>query len=162
MAILTINLPDRDKRFLKIYVDGDACPVVQETVEVAGERGLKVIIAHSRHHNLSTGHEHVEIHETGDRQDAADHFIFNNIDSGDVVVTDDLGLATLVLGRGVDVIRFRGDRPSQDDIEMRLSMREASRRERAKSNRVSGPPEFTDRDRRRFVEGLKNLLDKKL
>jgi uncharacterized protein YaiI (UPF0178 family) len=144
-----------------LYVDGDACPVIQETISIAGDRGLKVVIAHSRHHDLNYDRDYVEIHETGDRQDAADHYIFNHVESDDVVVTDDLGLATLVLGRGVDVIRFRGDRPSQDDIEMRLSMREASRRERAKKNRVSGPSKFTERDRQRYVEGLKRLLDEK-
>lgn len=141
-----------------IFVDADACPVVRETVDLAREASLPVVVVHNRHHEIALDEEHVTVKESGDRSDAADHYIFNNLTEQDLVVTDDLGLAALVLSRGADVIRFRGDRPTRDDIEMRLAMREASRRERAKKNRVTGPSEYTERDRRRFREVLKEYL----
>lgn len=141
-----------------IFVDADACPVVTETVELARKACLEVVVVHNRHHEIDLNAEHVTVKESGDRSDAADHYIFNNLTEDDLVVTDDLGLAALVLSRGADVIRFRGDRPTRDDIEMRLAMREASRRERAKKNRVSGPSEYTDRDRRRFRRELRTYL----
>lgn len=141
-----------------IFVDADACPVVTETVELARQVSLPVVVVHNRHHEITLNEDHVTVKESGDRSDAADHYIFNNLTEDDLVVTDDLGLAALVLSRGADVIRFRGDRPTRDDIEMRLAMREASRRERAKKNRVTGPSEFTEEDRRRFRFGLKKIL----
>ncbi len=144
---------------MKIYVDGDACPVINETVRLARRAGTVVVIAHSRHHEISCNEEHVQICETGDRPDAVDHFIFNEVSPNDVVVTDDLGLATLALSQDAKVVRFRGDRPSREDIEIRLSMREANRRERSRKQRVGGPSEFTDRDRDRYVESLERLLD---
>lgn len=142
-----------------IYVDADSCPVVDEVIELAGRAQLKVTIVHNRHHELDKNHDHVELKETGDRSDAADHFIYNNLNPDDIVITDDLGLATLVLGKDAEVIRFRGSRPTRDDIDMRLAMREASRRERQRSSRVTGPPEFTKSDRESFKKSLADLLD---
>ena len=142
-----------------IFVDADACPVVSETVDLARQASLSVVVVHNRHHEIERNEEHVTVKESGDRSDAADHYIFNNLTEDDLVVTDDLGLAALVLSRGADVIRFRVDRPTRDDIEMRLAMREASRRERAKKNRVTGPSEFTEKDRRRFRHVLGDYLN---
>lgn len=140
-----------------IYVDADACPVVQDVVELAG--GREVVIVHNRHHEINVDAENVTVRQSGDRADAADHFIYNNLEADDVVITDDLGLATLVLGRGGHVLRFRGDRPTKNDIDLRLDIREAARRERARTNRVSGPPEFTEQDRSKFRDRLRELLD---
>jgi uncharacterized protein YaiI (UPF0178 family) len=151
-------MSDPDEETGVIFVDGDACPVVQDVVELARQADRDVVLVHNRHHEMADGPDHVEVHETGDRSDAADHYIYNNASPEDVVVTDDLGLATLILSRGADVVRFRGDQPTREDIEMRLAMREASRRERAKNNRVSGPPEFTESDRRSFRRTLRRTL----
>lgn len=146
---------------MKIFVDADACPVVNNTIELAARETVEVIVVHNRHHEMVLDYDHVTTHETGDRSDAADHYIYNNLSDDDLVVTDDLGLAAMVLGRGAEVLRFRGDRPTRDDIEMRLSMREASRRERQKSNRVSGPSEYTQADRERFINELESILGEK-
>jgi len=141
-----------------ILVDADACPVVQDVVELAEEAGREVVLVHNRHHEMAQDHDHVDVHETGDRSDAADHYIYNNASEEDVVVTDDLGLATLILSRGATVVRFRGDQPTREDIEMRLAMREASRRERTRNNRVSGPSKFTKQDRSRFRRTFRETL----
>lgn len=141
-----------------VFVDADACPVVPDVIELADEAGREVVIVHNRHHEMNQNYNHVEVHETGDRSDAADHYIYNNTSPEDVVVTDDLGLATLILSRGATVVRFRGDQPTREDIEMRLAMREASRRERAKNNRVSGPSEYTESDRSHFRRTFRETL----
>ncbi|MFB6347151.1 MAG: DUF188 domain-containing protein, partial [bacterium] len=141
-----------------VYVDADACPVVDDVVELVDES--RIVIVHNRHHNINVEAENVTVRQSGDRADAADHYIYNHLDAGDIVITDDLGLAGLVLGRDGRVLRFRGDRPTKDDIDLRLAIREAARRERQKSRRVSGPPEFTEEDRDSFRQGLIKLLDK--
>jgi hypothetical protein len=143
---------------MKVFVDGDACPVTQEVIDLTEAAELPVRVVHSRHHEISYDYDHVKVIETGDRSDAADHEIFNNVSDGDVVVTDDLGLTALVLNRGAEVIRFRGGRPSEDDIDMRLAMREASRRERQRTGRGSGPPKFTEEDRERFRRNFRAIL----
>lgn len=141
---------------MKVYVDADACPVVDEVIEIVGDRSIEIV--HNRHHEHSFKQSNVDTHETGDRSDAADHYIYNNMDPDDLVVTDDLGLAALVLGKGGHVIRFRGDRPTQENIELKLSLRDAAARERRKSNRVKGPPEFTESDRESFCDALRSFI----
>lgn len=143
---------------MTIYVDADACPVVEDVIELAGDR--EIVLVHNRHHDLESDAENVSVVQSGDRADAADHYIYNNLSEGDIVITDDLGLAGLVLGRGGEVLRFRGDRPTRDDIDLRLAIREAARRARARSDRVSGPPEFTSEDRDKFRRCFKDLLEK--
>lgn len=142
---------------MTIYVDADACPVTRDVIELAGDRD--VVVVHNRHHEIDVNADNVTVKQSGDRADAADHFIYNEMTEGDIVVTDDLGLAGLALGRGGHVVRFRGDRPTRDDIDMRLAIREAARRERQKSNRVSGPPEFTEDDRESFRYQFEELLE---
>lgn len=146
---------------MKVFVDADACPVIDDVVSATRRSNHEVILVHNRHHDLSYGENHVTTYETGDRSDAADHFIFNNVSETDLVVTDDLGLAALVLSQGARILRFRGDRPTSDDIEMRLSMKEASRRQRVRSKRVTGPSEYTERDRKRFLKELETIFTEK-
>lgn len=142
---------------MTVYVDADACPVVDDVIDLVDDR--EIVVVHNRHHEINVEAANVTVRQSGDRADAADHYIYNQMNEDDIVVTDDLGLAGLVLGRGGHVIRFRGDRPTKDDIDLRLAIREAARRERQKSNRVSGPPEFTQEDRDAFRHELTNLLN---
>lgn len=141
---------------MTIFVDADACPVVEDVIDL-GEPET-VVLVHNRHHVHDRPEEHVRTRETGDRPDAADHYIHRNVDNGDIVVTDDLGLAALVLPRGARVIRFRGDRVRDEDILNRLSMRHQAGKVRRSGRRTTGPSSFEAEDRRRFRRRLKKLL----
>lgn len=140
-----------------IFVDADACPVVDDVVEIAGERPVRLV--HNAHHRHERSEHNVECWVTGDRQDQADHMIHRRSEPGDVIVTDDLGLAALVLARGCRVVRFRGGRPNEDTIEHQLAMRHHAARQRRSGRRMSGPPAFTEKDRARFRRALRDCLE---
>ncbi|MFB6355507.1 MAG: DUF188 domain-containing protein [bacterium] len=142
---------------MKVFVDGDACPVLQETIDTV--KSSPVIVVHNRHHDISMDSQpNVQVHETGDRSDRVDFYIYNRCASGDIVITDDLGLASLVLSRGATVLRFRGDVVEEDEIDQRLMMRHEASRQRRKTGRQSGPPALTEEDRNQFRNQLKQLL----
>jgi len=142
---------------MDIFVDADGCPVIDDIVEIASEHTINII--HNRHHQINLDQSNVRKHETGDRPDEVDHYIYNNLESGDIVITDDLGLAALVLGRNARAIRFRGEIVNQDDIEYRLSLRHYTAKARRKQDYSNaGPPSFSAEDRSRFRHKLKELL----
>lgn len=141
---------------MTIFVDADACPVVEDVIDLCASE--EVVLVHNRHHDHGRSEKHVRTHETGDRADAADHYIHRHVNNGDVVVTDDLGLAALVLPRGAYVVRFRGDRVRNDNILNRLSMRHQAGKVRRGGGRTQGPSSFDNEDRRRFRRQLEELL----
>ncbi len=147
-----------DDSNLTVYVDADACPVTEIILEEASDREIWMV--HNRHHDISVDRKNVFVKETGDRADAADHWIANRLEEGDLVITDDLGLATLVVGRGARVLRFRGDRVTNETIDLKLAMRDAAARHRKKpGTRGGGPPALTEQDRTRFRRRLRDLLN---
>ncbi len=141
---------------VEIWVDADACPVVDEVVKLASDQTVHLV--HNHHHQINSEKDNVELHVCGDRQDQADHMIYNLSEPGDIVVTDDLGLAALVLSGGRRVVRFRGDRPTNGDIDVTLELRHAAARARRAGKLSGGPPQFTEEDREKFRETLKAVL----
>lgn len=144
---------------MTVYVDADACPVVDDVIELCAPE--EVVLVHNRHHHHERPEEHAITLETGDRRDAADHVIHRRVRSGDLVVTDDLGLAALVLPREAIVVRFRGDRVRSEDIEGRLAIRHQAGKRRRAGGRTTGPSSFDDADRRRFRRTLRGLVEQR-
>ena len=145
-----------ERTLLDVFVDADGCPVLEDVLEIVDNH--KVHVVHNRHHQITINSANVTTYETGDRPDEADHYIYNHISSGDLVITDDLGLAGLVLARGALVIRFRGDVVGNDQIDQRLSMRHAAAKARRDRGHGKGPSAFTEKDRNSFCKALKQQL----
>lgn len=142
---------------MEIFVDADGCPVLDDVLELADD--IPVHIVHNRHHQIDIDSETVTTYETGDRPDQADHYIYNHLTPGDLVVTDDLGLAGLVLGRGAVVIRFRGDVVTNNEIDQRLSMRHAAAKARRDRGHGKGPPPFTEKNRKIFRKIFRSMVE---
>ena len=109
----------------RIYIDADACPVIREALACARARNIPCVIAGNSTQNLERRlrpHDPrspkdpchpdrgfwVEILQVGIGADAADFAIASAVTPADVVVTQDIGLADIVLGRGARAIRVRG------------------------------------------------------
>lgn len=91
----------------KIFVDADACPVKAEIIAVAKEWNVEVyFIASYAHLSQKQAGQWIYIEPS---QDGVDFYIFEHVQAGDIVVTADMGLASLLLPKGVDVISSRGD-----------------------------------------------------
>ena len=149
-----------------LYIDADACPVTSEALAVARRAGVPVVIAGNTTQNLE---RHVR---AGDPRDAAHAkrgfwvdtlVVSTGADSadfaiGDVMVTQDIGLAAMVLGRGARAIGVRGRVYSEATIDSDLFIRAEEKKVRRAGGRTRGPAAFTDRDRRRFTDNLEGLL----
>lgn len=95
-----------------------------------------------------------------DRSDqSADLYIANHIQAGDIVVTQDYGLAALALAKHCYVISFRGQHYDNENIEQMLDRRYHQAKARRRGQHSKGPRPITAEDKRLFQQKLTKLLE---
>ena len=143
---------------MKIYVDADACPVTRITERVAKERGIHVVLLCDTNHVLSS--DYSEIRVIGAGADAVDIALINLCRRGDIVVTQDYGVAALALGKGARAIHQSGRWYTDGNIDGLLMERHMAKVARRKGrNHLKGPAKRTEEDDRRFEESFRRMLE---
>lgn len=144
---------------MKIWVDGDACPVViREIVYKAATRAqLQVILVANRAIPIPQSSFISRVHV---RQglDVADKEIVARLEKGDLVITADIPLADRVVALGGVALSPRGDMYTAENIGERLSARDFLDGLRAAGVETSGPPALGPRERQAFANGLDRLI----
>jgi uncharacterized protein YaiI (UPF0178 family) len=145
-----------------LFIDADACPVTREAIAAARARGVAVVLVANATQNLERylSRGGVEAIQVSSGADAADFAVIERLHPGDVVVTQDIGLAAMVLGRGAAAISPRGHVFHLATIDMELAVRHEEKKLRRSGGRHGGPRKFEEEDRERFVEVLGRLLSK--
>lgn len=161
-----------------LYIDADACPVTREALACARRARVPVVIVGNTTQNLE---RHIRCDDPRDASnargrdvthdgfwvdvldvsigaDSADFAIVERLHPNDVVVTQDIGLASMVLGRGAAAIGVRGRVYTKATIDMDLFIRHEEKKVRRAGGRTRGPAAFTDDDRERFARNLTDLL----
>lgn len=143
---------------LEIYVDADACPVKAEVEKVADRHGLVVHVVSNGGLRPSANPRvrHVIVAEGAD---AADDWIAERIEAGDIAVTADIPLAARCLKKEASVLGPSGKAFTQDSIGMALGMRDLNRhlRESVPGGQTYNAG-FTKEDRSRFLAALENTI----
>jgi uncharacterized protein YaiI (UPF0178 family) len=142
---------------LEIYVDGDACPVKQEVLRVAGRHGLKVYMVGNTWLRGAEG-PLVERVVVAEGADAADDWIAARIGPGDIAVTADIPLAARCLERGARALGPTGKPFTEAGIGMALALRDLKSHLRETGELTGGPPGFTKQDRSRFLSALEDTI----
>ena len=122
---------------MRILIDADGCPVVNETIKVAHKFNLESIIFCDTSHNFDEKNIKVIVVSKG--IDAVDFAILNNIENGDIVITQDYGLASLVLSRNSYAINQSGMVYTNENIDELLYSRYISKKMRNSGARIKGP-----------------------
>jgi uncharacterized protein len=144
-----------------LFIDADACPVTRDAITVARGRGVTVVMVANATQNLGryAGQRGVECIQVSGGSDAADFAIVERLSAGDIVLTQDLGLAAMALGKGARAISPRGRVHSLATIDMELAVRHAEQKHRRAGGRTRGPSPFEDEDRERFTMVLGRLIE---
>ena len=142
---------------MKIIIDADACPVVDITIKVAKERELECNIVCDNTHTIERDGATTIVVDKG--ADSADCRIANITEKGDVVVTQDYGLAALVLGKGGKALNQNGLIYTDSNIENLLFTRFIGKKERVAGNRTKGPKKRTSQNDADFLKALLMCLD---
>lgn len=142
-----------------IWIDADGCPrrVVQIAKELAAQLGIPCWTVSNIHHEFH-GEQHVVVDGASQSVDMA---ILNRIKSGDLVVTQDIGLAAMVVGKHCRALGIYGQEYKSDSIPLLLEMREQSAKWRRAGNRTKGPKKRTAADDERFAGALRDILGSK-
>lgn len=144
-----------------IYVDADACPVVRLVEEIAVARGIPVTLLCDTNHVLTSLTSQVKLIGAG--ADAVDLALINLCRRGDIVVTQDYGVAALALGKGAYAIHQSGMCYTNDNIDRLLMERHLARKaRRAGRHHLKGPAPRTSEDDRRFARSFDQLAQEAL
>lgn len=138
---------------LHVYVDADACPVKQEVFRVAGRYGLKVTLVANSWMRVPDDPA-IRLKVVGGGFDAADDFIADHAEPGDVVITADIPLAGRCLRAGASVIGTSGRPFTEANIGQVLATRDLLADLRGAGEQTGGPAPLTQRDRSRFLQQL--------
>ena len=120
--MLTTPLGDSERRNRKmqIFVDADACPVVAIIEKIAKENGVSVTLLCDTNHVLSSAYSEVIV--VGAGADAVDYKLISICHKGDIVVSQDYGVAAMALGKGAYAIHQSGKWYTNNNIDQMLMM----------------------------------------
>ena len=141
---------------MRILIDADGCPVVNETITVADKFNLESIIFCDTSHNFDEKKAKVVVVSKG--VDAVDFAILNNIQKGDIVITQDYGLASLVLSKNSYAINQSGMVYTDENIDELLYSRYISKKMRNSGARLKGPKKRDKSQNIIFKENLEKLI----
>ncbi len=143
---------------MKIYVDADACPVVRIVEQAARQKGISVTLLCDTNHVLRSEYSEVKIIGAG--ADAVDFALINLCRKGDIVVTQDYGVAAMAIGRGAYAIHQSGKWYTDKNIDQMLMERHLNKKARRGSgkNHLKGPRKRTPEDDVLFRQSFEQLI----
>ena len=143
---------------MKILIDADACPVVSIVEHMAEKYGIPVILLCDTNHVLQS--EYSEVKVIGAGADAVDFALVGLCQKGDLVGTQDYGVAAMILGKGAYGIHQSGKWYTDENIDRMLMERHISKKIRRSKSKyhLKGPAKRTAEDDVRFEESLERLI----
>lgn len=141
---------------MRILIDADGCPVVGAVLRLAKKYGVKaVILCDTAHVFEREGAETVVVPKG---PDSVDFKLANMARLGDVVVTQDYGLAAMCLAKKALPVSQNGMLYTERNIGGLLSFRHVSKKIRSSGGRLKGPAKRTRRQDAAFELALETLL----
>jgi len=144
---------------IRIFIDGDGCPVKEETYKVALRYQIPVIVVANKRMQTPL-HPLISMVVVSEGPDEADNWIAENISAHEICITTDIPLADRCLKKDSFVIGARGDEFDEDMIGDALATRELMKHLRELGEAKGGPPPFEQRDRSKFLGTLDRVIQK--
>ena len=145
---------------MQIFVDADACPVVRIVEKIAERYQLTVTLLCDTNHVLYS--EYSEVIVVGAGADAVDYKLISICHKGDIVVSQDYGVAAMALGKGAHAIHQSGKWYTNENIDQMLMERHLAKKARRSNSRnhLKGPRKRTEDDDNRFAESFEKMICK--
>ena len=148
---------------MQIFVDADACPVVGIVEEIAEKYSIPATLLCDMNHVLYSDYSEVIV--VGAGADAVDYKLISICHKGDVIVSQDYGVAAMALGKGAYAIHQSGKWYTNENIDQMLMERHLNKKARRSShkNHMKGPRKRTEEDDVRFAQSFeKTHIDGKI
>ena len=146
----------------RVLIDADACPVYRIAERLAKEKNVPVILFGDTNHVLTSDYAQIRVIGTG--ADAVDFALINEGKPGDIIITQDYGVAAMALGKGACPIHQSGKWYTNENIDQMLMERHLAKKARMGKGKhhLKGPAKRTAEDDRRFEESFRKMLEKRL
>lgn len=146
---------------MKILVDADACPVKDIIEDIAKKFQVPVLMLIDTSHILNS--DYSEIILVSKAPDAVDIALINRTTKGDIVVTQDYGVAAMALGKGAYAIHPGGKVYTDYNIDILLMERDIARKARRSGERIKNhSSKRTAADNERFRDAFLRLFNNAL
>lgn len=143
---------------MRILIDGDACPNQSDIIAMANAYGYETWIFVDYAHEVTLEGCQIVYCEIGN--DSVDQQLFKKAMKNDIAITQDYGLASLLLTKEVVVLHTSGKYITEDNIETLLLTRYLSAKQRKAGKRTKGPAKRTKEDKEYFLQQLERVLKK--
>jgi uncharacterized protein YaiI (UPF0178 family) len=144
---------------LKIYLDADACPVKEESYRVAARHGLTTYVVAARLMNTPS-HPLIFPVGAGNGFDAADDWIADRCEEGDIVITSDIPLADRAIKAGAIVLTPKGHEHDEGSIGSAMATRELMDQLRQMGEMTGGPAPMGKRDKSEYLSALEGAIQR--
>jgi len=145
---------------MELFIDADGCPVTNIAVSLAKKHGIPcTLLCDTAHEMQRDGAKTITVSKGADSVDFA---LVNLVKPGDLVVTQDYGLAAMCLSRGAVPIHQDGMVYTNENIDGLLFFRAAAKKVRNAGGRLKGPSRRTKEQDRAFEAALTRLLEARL
>ena len=154
-----IRNPNRNGEIImQIFVDADACPVVDIVETIAEKYNIPTTLLCDTNHVLYSDYSEVIV--VGAGADAVDYKLISICHKGDIVVSQDYGVAAMALGKGAYAIHQSGKWYTDENIDQMLMERHLNKKARRSShkNHMKGPRKRTEEDDLRFTQSFEKLI----
>ena len=143
---------------VQIFVDADACPVVGIIETIAEKYNIPTTLLCDTNHILYSNYSEVIV--VGAGADAVDYKLISICHKGDIVVSQDYGVAAMALGKGAYAIHQSGKWYTNNNIDQMLMERHLNKKARRSShkNHIKGPKKRTEEDDVRFAQSFEKML----
>lgn len=141
---------------MRILIDADGCPVVDIVVRLAQKHHLECLLLCDTAHVFEKPGAKTLTFSKG--ADSVDFALVNLLTWGDLVVTQDYGLAAMCLTRGARVLHQDGMEYTADNIDALLLARHTAKKIRSSGGRLKGSPKRTREQDLAFERALQNIL----
>lgn len=145
---------------MRIFVDADACPVIGIIERLAKKYDVPVTLLCDTNHVLVSDYSEVKVIGAG--ADAVDYALIGLCSKGDIVVSQDYGVAAMALGKGAYAIHQSGKWYTNENIDQMLMERHLAKKARraTKKNHLKGPRKRSVQDDERFAESFEKMIRK--
>lgn len=141
---------------MRVLIDGDGCPVVDIAIRLCKKYGVSCLLLCDTAHEFHRDGAQTLVFDKG--ADSVDCAVANRVAPGDIVITQDYGLASMCLGRKARVLHQDGWEYTAYNIDALLFERHESRKYRASGGRTKGPKKRTAAQNRAFEAALQTML----
>ena len=141
---------------MKVLIDADGCPVVAIVIRLCQEFNLECLLLCDTAHQFHRNGARTLVFDKG--ADSVDFSLVSRVRPGDVVITQDYGLASMCLARNAQVLHQDGWAYTPDNIDALLFQRHTARKLRAAGGRMKGPRKRTAQQDAAFAQALQKLL----